>query len=199
MPRKTNTRNRIKDVALDLFSTLGFAGTSVRQISGTVGIRESGIYNHFSSKEDILRVLLDDVKNSTIGVEIITDELLDHLSKPQIFMQTFVRILIKRWNTKKQKKYLRLVMIEQFREIKGINISLNLLVDESINIWSMIFSEMINFRYIKKGDPKVYAEEFVYPIFMIRLQYLVNEKVNLEKVLEKCDLHINYFWNSIKR
>lgn len=199
MPRKTNTRNKIKNVALDLFSTRGFAGTSVRQISGTVGIRESGIYNHFSSKENILKVLLDDVKNSTIGVEIITDKLLDKLSKPQIFMQDFVRVLVKRWNTKKQKKYLRLVMIEQFREIKGVKVSLNLLVDESINIWSLIFSEMINFRYIKKGDPKVYAEEFVYPIFMIRLQYLVDDKVDLEEILEKCDSHINYFWNSIKR
>jgi len=199
MPRKTNTRNKIKDVALDLFSTLGFAGTSVRQISGTVGIRESGIYNHFSSKEDILKVLLDDVKNSAIGVEIITDELLDKLSKPQLFMQDFVRILIERWNTKKQKKFLRLVMIEQFREIKGVNISLNILVDESVKIWSMIFAEMINFKYIKKGDPKVYAEEFVYPIFMIRLQYLVEDKVNLETVLEKCDSHIKYFWNSIKK
>jgi len=199
MPRKTNTRNKIKDVALDLFSTLGFAGTSVRQISGTVGIRESGIYNHFSSKEDILKVLLDDVKNSAIGVEIITDELLDKLSKPQLFMQDFVRVLIERWNTKKQKKFLRLVMIEQFREIKGVNISLNILVDESVKIWSMIFAEMINFKYIKKGDPKVYAEEFVYPIFMIRLQYLVEDKVNLETVLEKCDSHIKYFWNSIKK
>lgn len=199
MGKRTNTGNKIKDVSLDLFSIHGFAGTSVRQISGTIGIRESGIYNHFSSKEDILRILMEDVKNSTVGVEIITDELLDKLSNPSVFMKEFVQVLIKRWNTQKQKKYLRLVLIEQFREIKGVNVSLNLMVDESINIWSMIFSQMLKFRFIKKNDPLVLAEEFVYPIFMLRLQYLVEEKVDLKKVLEKCNSHIDYFWKSIKR
>lgn len=199
MPRKTNTRNRIKNTALDLFSKHGFAGTSVRQISGTIGIRESGIYNHFSSKEDILRVLMEDVKKSTVGVEIITDELLDRLSTPPVFMKGFVKVLIKHWNTEKQKKYLRLVLIEQFREIKGVKVSLKLLVDESINIWSMIFTQMLKLKFIKKNDPLILAEEFVNPIFMIRLQYLVNEKVDLEEVMQKCNSHIDYFWNSIKR
>ena len=199
MPRRTNTRSKIKDVSLELFSTFGFAGTSVRQISGTIGIRESGIYNHFSSKEDILRVLMEDVKQSTVGVEIITDELLDKLSNPSLFMNEFVKVLIEHWGTKKQKKYLRLVLIEQFREIKGVNVSLNILVEESINIWSMIFMQMLKFKFIKKNDPMVLAEEFVYPIFMIRLQHLVEEKDDLEIVLQKCNSHIDYFWKSIKR
>ncbi len=199
MPRRTNTRNKIKNVSLELFSTRGFAGTSVRQISGTVGIRESGIYNHFSSKEDILRILLTDAKNSTVGVEILSDELLNKLSKPQIFMKEFVQTLIYRWNAKKQKKYLRLVLIEQFRKIKGVEVSLNLLVKESINIWSLIFSEMMKLRYIKKNDPQLLAEEFVYPIFMLRLRYMIHELTDLEMVEHKCNLHIDYFWNSIKR
>ncbi|MEN8192912.1 MAG: TetR/AcrR family transcriptional regulator [Bacteroidota bacterium] len=199
MPKRTNTRNKIKDVALDLFSTQGFSGTSVRDISGTVGIRESGIYNHFSSKEDILRVLLEDVKNATVGVEIITDELLDKLSAPPLFMKEFVKIVINHWSSQKQKKYLRLVLIEQFREIEGIEISLKILIDESIKIWSIIFSQMIKFKYIKKNDAIVLAEEFVYPFFMIRLQYLTGDNVDLKIVFKKCNSHIDYFWSSIKR
>lgn len=199
MPRRTNTRNIIKSVALDLFSTKGFAGTSVRDISGAVGIRESGIYNHFASKEDILKVLLEDVKKSTVGVEIISDQLLDKLSHPPLFMSEFVKVLISHWNTDIQKKYLRLVLIEQFREIKGIRITLSVLIDEAINIWNLIFEQMQNFKFIKKADSKILAEEFVYPFFMIRLQYLTGNDADLNLVLEKCNSHIAYFWKSVKR
>ena len=199
MPKRTNTRNKIKEVSLDLFSTLGFSGSSVRHISGKIGIRESGIYNHFSSKKDILKVLLEDVKNSTVGVEIITDELLEKISNPPIFMKEFVKILVEHWNSDQQKKYLRLVLIEQFRDIKGIKVSLKILIDESINIWDLIFAQMLKFKFIKKNDSRVLAEEFVYPVFMIRLQYLTTDNVDIEKVLKKCNSHINYFWNSIKR
>ncbi len=199
MPRRTNTRNNIKSVALDLFSTEGFSGTSVRDISGTVGIRESGIYNHFASKEDILKVLLEDVKKSTVGVEIISDEMLDKLSDPPLFMREFVKVLVLHWNTDIQKKYLRLVLIEQFREIKGIRISLSVLIDEAINIWSLIFEQMKNFKYIKKADSKILAEEFVYPFFMIRLQHLTASDTDINLVLEKCNSHIDYFWKSVKR
>jgi len=199
MPKRTNTRNKIKNVALNLFSTNGFSGTSVRDISGTVGIRESGIYNHFSSKEDILKVLLNDVKSSTVGVEIITDDLLEKLSNPPLFMKEFVKLIIKHWNSPEQKKYLRLVLIEQFREIQGVDISLKILIDESIKVWSIIFLQMTKFRYIKKFDPSILAEEFVYPLFMIRLQYLTDDNSDIEEVLEKCNSHINYFWTSIKK
>lgn len=199
MPKRTDTRNKIKRIALNLFSTKGFSGTSVRDISGKVGIRESGIYNHFSSKEDILRVLLNDVKSSTVGIEVITDELLGKLSNPPLFMKAFVKLIIKHWNSPQQRKYLRLVLLEQFREIKGVDISLGVLIDESIIIWSIIFLQMAKFKYIKKYDPTILAEEFVYPFFMIRLQYLTDDNADIEKVLEKCDSHINYFWNSIKR
>lgn len=199
MPRRTNTRNNIKSVALNLFSTEGFSGTSVRDISGTVGIRESGIYNHFASKEDILKVLLEDVKKSTVGVEIISDEMLDKLSDPPFFMREFVKVLVLHWNTDIQKKYLRLVLIEQFREIKGIQISLSVLIDEAINIWSLIFEQMKNFKFIKKADSKILAEEFVYPFFMIRLQHLTGSDTDINLVLEKCNSHIDYFWKSIKR
>ena len=54
MFNNTSECDKIKLVALDLFSRYGFAGSSVRHIAKEVGIRESAIYNHFSSKDAIL-------------------------------------------------------------------------------------------------------------------------------------------------
>lgn len=48
------TAEEIRRVALELFSTRGYDGTSVRDISDAVGIRGSSMYHHFPSKEAIL-------------------------------------------------------------------------------------------------------------------------------------------------
>lgn len=53
------TRARILREASVLFATRGFYGTSTRDIADAVGIRQPSLYNHFSAKHEILRVLLD--------------------------------------------------------------------------------------------------------------------------------------------
>ncbi|NHD15985.1 MULTISPECIES: TetR family transcriptional regulator [unclassified Actinopolyspora] len=57
----TNTRERLLDAALTLFSNKGFAGTSVREIAERTGIRDSAIYSHFSGKQAIFDALLSEV------------------------------------------------------------------------------------------------------------------------------------------
>lgn len=52
-----STRERILDVALELFTAQGFDGTSMREIAGRLQISKPAIYYHFASKEDILMAL----------------------------------------------------------------------------------------------------------------------------------------------
>ena len=54
-----NTRECILNAALELFAAQGFAGTSLRQIARTVGIKESAIYAHFESKEALYRTIFE--------------------------------------------------------------------------------------------------------------------------------------------
>ena len=51
------TRERILDVALDLFTEQGFDGTSLRQIAEQLGVTKAALYYHFTSKDDILLAL----------------------------------------------------------------------------------------------------------------------------------------------
>jgi Transcriptional regulator len=55
---ENGTREKIISLALELFAQNGFSATSMRQIAKTVGIRESSIYNHFASKDEILEAVL---------------------------------------------------------------------------------------------------------------------------------------------
>jgi AcrR family transcriptional regulator len=51
-------REEILDAAAELFTTQGYANTSTRSIADAVGMRQSSLYHHFSTKDDILEVLL---------------------------------------------------------------------------------------------------------------------------------------------
>ena len=52
-----STRERILDVALDLFTDQGFDATSMREIAERLDISKPAIYYHFASKEEILMAL----------------------------------------------------------------------------------------------------------------------------------------------
>ena len=52
-----STRERILNVALDLFSDKGYDGTSLREIAERLGVTKAALYYHFASKEDILMAL----------------------------------------------------------------------------------------------------------------------------------------------
>jgi AcrR family transcriptional regulator len=52
-----STRERILDVALDLFIDQGYEGTSLRQIAERLGVTKAALYYHFGAKEDILMAL----------------------------------------------------------------------------------------------------------------------------------------------
>jgi AcrR family transcriptional regulator len=52
-----STREKILDVALDLFTDQGFDATSMREIAERLHISKPAIYYHFASKEEILMAL----------------------------------------------------------------------------------------------------------------------------------------------
>lgn len=54
-----DTRQRILDVAVDLFIERGYAGTSVRDISERLGMTKGSLYYHFASKDDLLAALVE--------------------------------------------------------------------------------------------------------------------------------------------
>lgn len=52
------TRRRILDVARELFAAQGYAGTSIADITGRLGMSKAALYYHFSSKAEILSALV---------------------------------------------------------------------------------------------------------------------------------------------
>lgn len=53
------TASRILDAAEALFAEQGFAGTTLRDVAASVGLRIPSLYNHFESKEQLYGAVLD--------------------------------------------------------------------------------------------------------------------------------------------
>ncbi|MEU1279320.1 helix-turn-helix domain-containing protein [Streptomyces sp. NPDC005805] len=60
-PRRGDTRQRIQDVALELFAEQGYEKTSLREIAEALDVTKAALYYHFKTKEDIVVSLFTDL------------------------------------------------------------------------------------------------------------------------------------------
>ncbi|MEC3954623.1 helix-turn-helix domain-containing protein [Nocardia sp. CDC153] len=60
--RRSDTRERIRSVAMELFSERGYEKTSLREIAERLGVTKAALYYHFRTKEDIVASLSEDLR-----------------------------------------------------------------------------------------------------------------------------------------
>ncbi|MEV5650876.1 helix-turn-helix domain-containing protein [Nocardia sp. NPDC052254] len=61
--RRSDTRERIRAVAMELFAEHGYDKTSLREIAERLGVTKAALYYHFRSKEDIVVSLSQDLRD----------------------------------------------------------------------------------------------------------------------------------------
>jgi len=72
---RTGTRERIKQVALELFTEQGYEGTSLREIAERLGVTKAALYYHFKSKEEIVHSFVEDRLEATVQmIEWLRDQ-----------------------------------------------------------------------------------------------------------------------------
>ena len=59
--RRGNTRQRIQEVALELFAEQGYEKTSLREIAERLDVTKAALYYHFKTKEEIIVSLFEDL------------------------------------------------------------------------------------------------------------------------------------------
>ena len=81
-----STRQRILDIALDLFTEKGFDKTSLREIAAELGFSKAAVYYHFASKDDILMAL-------HLRFHDVTREAVDRLGDKSPDLRAWVEVL----------------------------------------------------------------------------------------------------------
>jgi len=91
LDRREARRQRLLDAALKLFSELGFHDTSVDEVVAQARTSKSAFYEHFESKEDCFRMLLDQEGGALIGVVRSAASLgKDHRERTRLGIEAFV-------------------------------------------------------------------------------------------------------------
>lgn len=89
-------RQQIIQVAMDLFATRGFKGTTTRAIASKAGVSEAIIFRHFKTKEDLYDAIIEttiDRRNQLWEREAPT---IAHMSDLETLMKTYATVFIKR-------------------------------------------------------------------------------------------------------
>ena len=68
---RSDTRERIQDVARELFKQQGMQRTSLQDIADKLGITKPALYYHFTSREDLVRSILVPLIDE--GEQFVTD------------------------------------------------------------------------------------------------------------------------------
>ena len=175
-----STRDKIMDVALNMFSERGYEAVSIRDICGEVGIKESTLYYHFKNKKDILDSLIEKFRSHIDGllshVDEITDkpaqkkgknadpslQMVDSYMIDSYLFDPFCNLM------------LRLMMIEQFHNEEMRALYEKTLFTDPYEIQMNVFRKLAKSGTIPDKDVEWIVKETHSYMTMLTFKYLLN-------------------------
>jgi len=199
---KKSTKEKIFDTALDLFSQKGYSAVSIREITRTIGIKESSLYNHYKNKEQILESILIHFRNDfskTLPPIETLDQILANTTA-ETFLKAGHRNFKEYMENENGQKMWRILQVEQFREPLAREIILRDFFGTVIDFLEIVFTKLIKMNRIRSISPKLLAIEYQYPVFSMLTEYniLKFDGKDTAEVEQRLDQHIEFFLEIIK-
>jgi len=197
-----STKQKILETAVDLFSRHGYSAVSIRDITKQVGIKESALYNHYKTKDDILATIYS-VFCELRGQALPNREQLKRIleeATPEAFLRQGFNSFKQSVNDPLNMKLWRILNIEQFRDDRARDIILGDMYAGTLSFLESAFSMMMDSKQIKPGDPKQLAFEYQYPLFAVMTEYLLLKagERDTSELEGKVERHIDNFIAKIK-
>ena len=177
-----NTKDRILETALSMFSDHGYDSVSIRDICGVVGIKESTVYYHYKNKQDILDSLFirfEEHVNSLLDVLRSTDAWNDSQNPSLEWIDTyfFDQYLLDPFCN----KMMRLMLIEQLHN-KEIQQKYNKwLFEEPYKIEMSVFETLAQLSIMSEEMAEQAGKSFCSHITMLVFKYLLNGEFTTQK------------------
>lgn len=201
------TKERIIDESLTLFSEKGFSGVSVKKIAEAVGIKDSSLYKHFSSKQEIFDTILEEM---TRRMDELTEVLHIADATKEDAAPYFANLTIEQLVELSKKVFLfylkdefaarfrRMLTIEQYHDSEISTLYKKIFTRDSIEYQTLLFSQLIQGGVFGKEDPELMAMNFYAPIFLLITRY-DNETEKEEEALEILEKHVREFSRIYKK
>ena len=205
VPGEKGTKEKIFEAAIDLFAERGYDGVSIRDIAAAVGIKESAIYRHYGSKDEILEKILQYpmARIGVVGPRGVTDEELIVSMGMEGYMAIAGNIFISWMEDPCMEKIFRILFTELYHNPLVKNFFLEL-EDNGCSFWESNFTTMMKTSsFIKPCDPEILAREFLSFFMSAYLDYFLIRYGNTsgsfrQEYSARFDQHITFIVNSIK-
>jgi AcrR family transcriptional regulator len=196
----SKTKEKILKTALKLFSTKGFKATTVRDIAGAMGVKQSALYNHFKNKDEILETLISNLTSSAIVTLFDDKEAQDaHKQGKSLLMNIAITFKLLSFDGQNEALF-KLLMQEIFRNERIREIYNEYFYQENVKKLSTYFFMMMQDEQIRSSDPLLLANEFFSPLFFYQMQVslLKLDKKSTSSVVSMFEKHVELFWDNIK-
>lgn len=180
---RSNTKQKIQQTALDLFSVKGYSAVSIRDIGKLVGIKESTIYYHFKNKQDIFLALLQEVKNITSQMQRAFDSRFETASDVEegAFLQVGLGFLDYYLLDSHINKFIRMLAIEQHVSDEAAALYRNILFDTPFEQNSAVFRQMVEREILRQEDAAILANEYNGMVIFTFQKYFSSGAITAEK------------------
>jgi len=159
-----DTKERILEAALEMFSQNGYAGTNIRELSASLGLVKSGVYKHFESKEAIWNALLD--KMIAYYAERFGSA--EHLPPVPDSQEALVSLTMRMVNfTVHDERIImtrKVLTLEQFRDVRARELATKHFLTGLAEMFTRIFTGMMDKGLLRWDDPKMLAFAYTAPI-----------------------------------
>ena len=195
---KGNTKQKIIEAALDLFSAQGFEATSVSQIASAVGIRKASLYGHFENKQAILDALVQEVLKQYEEHSLFASENWekDAGNLPQTsddavkMIQGQIRYIIHDRSISSARKML---VIEQFRNQEIAKLQTKQNYTDIMRYFEELMKYLIQNGALAEEDPEIMAAQLCLPI-SIWINLCDRETERESEVMSLVEKHIRQFF-----
>ncbi len=176
MAKVLNTKEKIASTSLNLFSKKGFDGVSVRDIATAVGIKESSVYNHFSSKKNILDSIIDEQSErcEKITKNIFSEVLQNDFTKVSAYDDVASKLFMQLFRDKYTAKFWNILNTERIKNKKCSEKISKIFFDDILSYIMTLFYQLINRGIMKNQSPAVLALEFYSSLYIIFQRYYVS-------------------------
>ena len=160
----SNTKERILETALELFSQNGYAGTNIRELSASLGLVKSGVYKHYESKEAIWNALLDEMiayYEAHFGSPEHLPPVPDSLEALTVLTMQMVNITV---HDEKIIMTRKVLTLEQFRDDRARDLATKHFLTGLTEMFTRIFTGMMEKGLLRKDDPEMLAFAYTAPI-----------------------------------
>ena len=159
-----DTRKRILEAALEMFSQRGYAGTNIRELTASLGLVKSSMYRHFESKADIWNTLLDEM----IAYYAERFGSAEHLppvpDSPEALVAMTMQMVDFTVHDERIVMTRKLLQIEQFRDERARKLATTHFLTGLEAMFTHVFAGMMDRGLLRRDDPAMLALAYTAPI-----------------------------------